>query len=86
MDSGGMMGQALMAPPKFNPFICWLKAFSWNGLIGMGLISAGIAGLWIYYRLQDRFSGRIDDPRGFSISKTGTYGTAGWMRNEKAKP
>ena len=80
-----MMGQALMAPPKFNPFICWLKAFSWNGLIGMGLISAGIAGLWIYYRLQDRFSGRIDDPRGFSISKTGTYGTAGWMSEAEMK-
>ena len=85
MDSGGMMGHAVMAPPKFNPFICWLKAFSWNGLIGMSLLSAGIGGLWIYYRLQDRFSPRIDDPRGFSISKTGTYGTAGWMNEADMK-
>ena len=85
MDSGGMMGHAVMDPPKFNPFICWLKAFSWNGLIGMSLLSAGIGGLWIYYRLQDRFSPRIDDPRGFSISKTGTYGTAGWMNEADMK-
>ena len=34
-------------------------------------------------KFHDKFTGEVRDPRGFTISKTGTYGTAGWM-SEKA--
>src|SRR5699024_1931605 len=34
-------------------------------------------------KLHDRFGSKSHDPRGFSISKDGTYGTASWMGDEE---
>ena len=83
MDSGGMWGGAQIASPDWNPLVCFVSAFSWNGLKGMGLLLAAIAGIYLYVKFHDKFTGEVRDPRGFTISKTGTYGTAGWM-SEKA--
>ncbi|UKI37083.1 MAG: hypothetical protein L6V93_02350 [Clostridiales bacterium] len=33
----------------------------------------------MYVRFHDKFDGKEIDPRGFAKSKTGAYGTAGWM-------
>ncbi len=85
MDSGGMWGGNQIAPPDWNPFICFLRAFSLNGLKGMAIIAAAVTGIYLYFRFQDRFSGEIRDPRGFTISKTGTYGSAGWMSEKDMK-
>ena len=79
MDSGGMWGGAQIASPDWNPLVCFVRAFSWNGLKGMGLLLAAIAGIYLYVKFHDKFTGEVRDPRGFTISKTGTYGTAGWM-------
>ena len=85
MDSGGMWGGAQIASPDWNPLVCFVKAFSWNGLKGMGLLLAAIAGIFLYVKFHDKFTGEIRDPRGFTISKTGTYGTAGWMSEKDMK-
>ena len=85
MDSGGMWGGAQIASPDWNPLVCFVKAFSWNGLKDMGLLLAAIAGIFLYVKFHDKFTGEIRDPRGFTISKTGTYGTAGWMSEKDMK-
>lgn len=85
MDSGGMWGGAQIASPDWNPFVCFVKAFTWNGLKGMVLLLAVIAGIYLYVKFHDKFTGEVRDPRGFTISKTGTYGTAGWMSEKEMK-
>lgn len=82
MDSGGIMGQAQIQPPDWNPFVCSGNAFSWNGLKGMAFLAAVGTALFLYIKFHDKFSGTNYDARGFVVSKTGTYGTARWM-NEK---
>ena len=85
MDSGGMWGAAQMAPPDWNPIRCIPSAFTWNGLKGMALFLAGVAAIYLYVKFHDKFSGELHDPRGFTISKSGTYGTAGWMSDKDMK-
>ena len=51
----------------------------------MGLLLAAIAGIYLYVKFHDKFTGEVRDPRGFTISKTGTYGTAGWMSEKSMK-
>ena len=36
-------------------------------------------GITAYFKFSDRFGGSGQDPRGFTVSKEGTYGTASWM-------
>lgn len=85
MDSGGMWGGAMIASPDWNPLVCIRSAFTWNGLKSIGLLLAAIAGIYLYVKFHDRFTGEVRDPRGFTISKTGTYGTAGWMSEKDMK-
>ena len=68
MDSGGMWGGAQIASPDWNPLVCFVRAFSWNGLKGMGLLLAAIAGIYLYVKFHDKFTGEVRDPRGFTIS------------------
>ena len=85
MDSGGMWGAAQMAPPDWNPIRCIPSAFTWNGLKGMALFLTAVAAIFLYVKFHDKFSGELHDPRGFTISKSGTYGTAGWMSDKDMK-
>lgn len=85
MNSGGMWAQTQMAAPNWNPLICFSKAFTWNGLKGIGLIAGAGAALIIYLKVHDRFSANQYDPRGFTKSKSGAYGTADWMTEKELK-
>lgn len=85
MDSGGMLGQALIESPDLNPLVCFVNAFSLNGLKAILLIIIAGAALVIYMKLHDKFSGTEYDPRGFTKSKTGIYGTANWMTDKELK-
>ena len=79
MAGGGLTGQAMMKPVNMNPLVCIPLAFTANGLksiVGMILIGAAI---FIVYKLYNRFDGKHQDPRGFTKSDSGIYGTASWM-------
>lgn len=83
--AGGMMGQAQIQAPDWNPAVCLAKAFTWNGIKAiLFLVAAGTA-MIVYLKAQDRFSGAEYDPRGFTKSKTGIYGTASWMTDKELK-
>ena len=83
LESDGLTGQATMAPIYWNPLICFPKAFTLNGLKGMlGLLLAGGA-VFFYVKFHDRFDGKEYDPRGFTKSKNGIYGTASWMTDKE---
>lgn len=83
--AGGMMGQAQIQAPDWNPAVCLAKAFTWNGIKAiLFLVAAGTA-MIVYLKVQDRFSGAEYDPRGFTKSKTGIYGTASWMTDKELK-
>ena len=85
MNSGGMWGETQIKAVDWNPIICLGTAFSWNGLKALLLIVGVGGGIVLYFKLQDRLSGVEHDPRGFTKSKTGTYGTAGWMTEKELK-
>lgn len=84
-ESGGMLGGAIIQMPDPNPLVCASSAFSLNGIKSMGILLLVAGGIFMYLKLSDRFSGGSDDPRGFTVSKTGTYGTAGWMTAKEMK-
>ena len=85
MDSGGMWGQTKIAAPDWNPLVCIVNAFNWNGLKAIGLIVGAGAAIFIYLKLHDKFSGTVYDERGFTKSSMGTYGTADWMTEQELK-
>ena len=79
MSAGGLTGQAMMKPVNMNPLVCIPLAFTGNGLkgiLGVAIVS-GI--IYLMYRLYNRFDGKQRDPRGFTKSDSGIYGTANWM-------
>ena len=73
-EAGGILGQALIQMPNPNPLKCFASAFTVNGVKSIGLILLASAGIFLYIKLSDRFSGGADDPRGFTVSKTGLTG------------
>lgn len=85
MDSGGMWGQAQIEAPDWNPLTCFANAFNWNGIKSILLIAGAGAAIVIYLKVHDKFSGTEYDPRGFTKSKTGIYGTANWMSDKELK-
>ena len=51
----------------------------------MGVLLVAGAALALYFKFSDRFGGSGQDPRGFTVSKEGTYGTASWMGERELK-
>lgn len=85
MEADGLAGEAVMKPVSWNPAVCYPMAFTLNGVKGMlGLFAAG-GGVFAYVRLHDKFDGKTYDPRGFTKSKTGIYGTAAWMEEKEMR-
>lgn len=85
MQADGLSGETSMEPVSWNPLVCFPMAFTPQGLKGiLGILLAG-GGIVAYIRLHDRFGGKEDDPRGFTKSKSGAYGTAAWMTEQEMK-
>ena len=85
MGADGMTGQATMQPIDWNPMICFQNAFTPDGIKGMlGILVIG-GGIFAYVKFHDRFDGKEHDPRGFTKSKSGIYGTASWMTEKEMK-
>ena len=85
MAAGGMTGGVQIEGPNVNPLVCFRSAFSLNGLKGMGIAIAAVAGLILYIRFSGQDASKGQDERGFTVSNTGTYGTAGWMSSKDMK-
>ena len=77
--AGGMAGQEEIQLPSVNIVACVQAAFTLSGLKTMGILLLAAAAIAVYFKFSDRFGGSGQDPRGFTVSKEGTYGTASWM-------
>jgi len=85
LDQGGLTGKATIPPPDFNFLTCLFNVFSEYGLKGLGIATIAVAALIVYIKFHDRFGSHDLDDRNFARSKSGTYGTAGWMSNKEMK-
>ena len=85
MDQDGMSGNATMAPIDFSPGTCMSSIFSADGFKGFLFVIAVATGIFIYVKLHQKFGSKNFDDRNFSVSKNGTYGTAGWMSDKEMK-
>lgn len=85
VEAGGMSGDASMEPINFSPLFSIPYAFTGDGIKGVlfVLVMAGV--IFIYVKIHNRFSSNDTDDRNFTRSKTGTYGTAGWMSDKEMK-
>ena len=77
--AGGIAGQAQIRPPRPGVTDCLGAAFTLSGLKAMGILLLIAGAFAAYFKFSDRFGGSGQDPRGFTVSKEGTYGTASWM-------
>lgn len=75
---GGIAGQAEMNPVDWDLFSCFSVVLTASGLKSAALLLAA-AGVITVYMKFNRFRDRDYDPRGFTLSRDGTYGTAAWM-------
>lgn len=85
MSGGGITGRSQMKPVSWNPLICFPMAFTGNGIKGMLFILLVAGAIFAYVKFHDRFDGKQYDPRGFTKSKSGIYGTASWMEEKEMK-
>lgn len=85
MSEGGISGQSQMKPVNWNPLVCIPLAFTGNGIKGIFGILAIAGAIFAYVKIHDKFDGKEHDPRGFTKSKSGIYGTASWMDEKEMK-
>ena len=85
MTDGGMTGDVVMQPPNFNPLFSIPYAFTGDGIKGVIFILVVAGGIFLYVKIHNKFSSNDLDDRNFSRSKSGTYGTAGWMGDKEMK-
>ncbi len=83
---GGWASNTSPDLPDFGLWVCLKNAFTVNGLKALGVILLAAAGVILYLRFfSDKFNNKDYDPRGFRISKEGTYGTASRMTEKEMK-
>lgn len=85
LSDGGMTGKATMGTIYFSPLACWRSAMSLSGLKCTFFVSVLLGGLYLIIRLYNRFGSNDYDPRNFTRSKRGTYGTSGWMSEKEMR-
>ena len=85
LQQDGYSGGTEMESVNFAFLYCMGKAFTKEGLIGMLFIAVAIVGLFIFVKMHNRFGSKDADDRNFTRSKSGVYGTAGWMTLKEMK-
>ncbi len=83
LQSDGMSGQAAIPSIVFSFGACISQAFSPHGLKGLLFIMIAGSGIGLYVYIQSRYGSKDTDPRGFTKSKSGIYGTAAWMTEKE---
>lgn len=81
----GMFGAAAMKPIDFSPLFSIPYAFTAEGIKGVLFVLVVAGGLFLYVKIHNKFSSNDTDDRNFTRSKSGTYGTAGWMSDKEMK-
>lgn len=81
---GGIAGQAEMNSVDWGLFSCFSAVFTSSGLKSAALLLA-VAGIVTVYVKFGRFRDKDYDPRGFTLSRDGTYGTAAWMSERELR-
>ncbi len=84
-EDGGMTGDAKMRPLKMSPMDAIPFVFTAGGIKGLLFVIVVAGGIFLYIKLHDKFSGKDFDHRNFTRSKSGTYGTAGWMDDKEMR-
>ena len=85
MSNDGLVGNFTIRYPSMVPSTCIAEAFTTNGIKCMGLILMLGAVFFLFVKLHDRFGSKDKDPRGFTKSKSGLYGTADFMTDKEIK-
>ena len=85
MRADGLTGNVTMKPPSLNPITCLGQAFTLQGLYSLLAILTVGGVIFLIYKLYDRFDGKKKDPRGFTMSDSGVYGTATFMTDKEMK-
>ena len=83
MSADGLTGNVTMKPPNWNPFVCIGQAFTLRGVFCLLAIVTIGGVMFLIYKLYDRFDGKKKDPRGFTTSDSGVYGTATFMTDKE---
>ncbi len=83
--AGGVGSEAVMKSVNFSPLICFPQAFTKTGIKSILGIILAVAGIFLYVKFHDKFDGKEHDPRGFTKSNSGAYGTASWMTEKEMK-
>ncbi len=83
MSADGITGNVTMKAPSLNPIVCLGQAFTVRGLCSLLAIVTIGGVLFGIYKLYDRFDGKKKDPRGFTTSDSGVYGTATFMTDKE---
>ena len=85
MSADGLTGNVTMKPPSWNPIICLGQAFTVRGVCSLLAILTIGGVIFLIYKLYDRFDGKKKDPRGFTTSDSGVYGTATFMTDKEMR-
>ena len=85
MSADGLTGNVTMKPPSWNPITCLGLAFTVRGLCSLLAILTIGGVIFLIYKLYDRFDGKKKDPRGFTTSDSGVYGTATFMTDKEMR-
>ncbi len=83
MSADGLTGNVTMKPPNWNPITCLGQAFTVRGLCSLLAILTIGGVIFLIYKLYNRFDGKKKDPRGFTTSDSGVYGTATFMTDKE---
>lgn len=83
MSADGLTENVTMKPPNWNPFVCIGQAFTLRGVFCLLAIVTIGGVIFLIYKLYDRFDGKKKDPRGFTTSDSGVYGTATFMTDKE---
>ncbi len=81
---GGIAGQAEMNSVDCGLFSCFSAVFTSSGLKSAALLLALTAAVAVYLKFG-KFRDKDYDPRGFTLSRDGTYGTAAWMSERELR-
>ena len=85
MSADGLTGNVTVKPPSWNPITCLGQAFTVRGLCSLLAILTIGGVIFLIYKLYDRFDGKKKDPRGFTTSDSGVYGTATFMTEKEMR-